>query len=81
MADQHSPLDGAMNNPRDWSEDFGHENGRYMCQCFICDSTFFGHKRRVVCKQCAEPYRPQEWTKEDIDRFNAALAEAFGWKK
>ncbi|MGH8678714.1 MAG: hypothetical protein ACREUQ_10230 [Burkholderiales bacterium] len=30
---------------RDWKEDFGHENGRYLCNCFKCKEQFFGHKR------------------------------------
>jgi len=37
----------------DWPEDFDHENGRYYCKCSQCDCTFIGHKRRVVCRKCA----------------------------
>jgi hypothetical protein len=44
--------------PRDWQEDADHENGGYQCECVHCKATFYGHKRRVVCKQCAE--RPTE---------------------
>lgn len=39
---------------RDWPEDFSHENGNYLCQCFECTRTFRGYKRRVVCKTCSE---------------------------
>lgn len=39
---------------RDWIEDTTHENGNYLCLCTYCDSQFHGHKRRVVCKLCAE---------------------------
>lgn len=39
-------------NPRDWSEDFNHENGNYQNLCYNCQKTFIGHKRRVVCKLC-----------------------------
>lgn len=39
-------------NPKDWPEDFSHENGNYMCRCVSCKGDFVGHKRRVVCKQC-----------------------------
>ena len=36
----------------DWTEDFGHENGRYQCRCVVCHVMFYGHKRRVTCKAC-----------------------------
>ena len=39
---------------QDWTEDFAHENGCYLCRCYVCDHTFFGHKRRVECKVCAQ---------------------------
>ena len=38
---------------RDWTEDAGHENGRYNCVCVKCNNVFIGHKRRVMCKVCA----------------------------
>lgn len=37
---------------RDWTKDFAHENGNYMCRCVTCKERFTGHKRRVVCKKC-----------------------------
>lgn len=42
-------------NPGDWPEDFNLDNGEYFCKCSICESHFVGHKRRVICKQCAKP--------------------------
>ncbi len=39
--------------PGNWPEDASHENGDYECNCVGCGNTFYGHKRRVVCKQCA----------------------------
>ena len=41
---------------RDWPEDFEDENGNYECKCLDCDNTFFGHKRRTVCKECYDNY-------------------------
>lgn len=38
---------------RDWTEDFPHENGNYLCICAICGQRFLGHKRRAACKDCA----------------------------
>lgn len=38
---------------RDWTEDFADENGNYECRCTDCEETFFGYKRRIVCKVCA----------------------------
>jgi DNA repair exonuclease SbcCD ATPase subunit len=43
--------EGAWN----WTEDYPHENGRYQNKCGICGQLFMGHKRRAVCKVCAEP--------------------------
>jgi len=43
----------SMAKPGDWPEDFGHENGQYLCSCCECKRTFTAHKRRVVCKLCA----------------------------
>ena len=40
---------------RDFPEDFRAENGRYLCLCVGCDYTFFGHKRRVMCRLCSTP--------------------------
>lgn len=44
---------------RDWTEDFGDENGWYINLCGDentgCCLSFIGHKRRVLCKLCAKP--------------------------
>ncbi len=42
-------------NPEDWTEDYAHENGNYMCLCVTCGKRFCGHKRRVTCRVCAQP--------------------------
>lgn len=39
---------------RDWPDDFQDENGNYSCMCFACGNIFTGHKRRNICKVCAE---------------------------
>ena len=39
-------------NPKDWPEDFPHENGNYTCICYKCQSHFTGNKRRRTCKEC-----------------------------
>src|ERR1700759_4156825 len=44
---------GMSGTERDWTEDFSHENGKYICHCVECKQKFMGHKRRAVCKQCA----------------------------
>ena len=43
----------ASHNPRDWAEDFSHENGHYFNNCDLCSQKFMGHKRRVHCRLCA----------------------------
>jgi hypothetical protein len=42
----------------DWPEDWPHENGLYYCRCHQCDNTFFGYKRRRICKACAPSIPP-----------------------
>lgn len=37
---------------KDWPLDFRHENGRYQCLCIQCSSMFYGHKSRVLCREC-----------------------------
>ena len=39
---------------KDWPEDFDDENGQYCNRCFYCGELFLGHKRRIICKVCAE---------------------------
>lgn len=39
---------------RDWTEDFQHENGNYMNLCCRCNESFSGHKRRNICRICAD---------------------------
>lgn len=44
---------------RDWPEDAADtDNGSYQCRCVTCGSAFTGHKRRLVCKACAEQPKP-----------------------
>ena len=38
---------------RSWKEDFGHEDGNYRCICGECKQQFHGHKRRHLCRSCA----------------------------
>jgi hypothetical protein len=39
---------------RNWNDDYSFENGQYCNKCMTCGLSFVGHKRRVVCVQCAE---------------------------
>lgn len=43
----------------DWPEDFPHENGDYSNRCCYCQCEFRGHKRRIVCKVCADKPAPE----------------------
>jgi hypothetical protein len=40
---------------RDWTEDYPHENGRYLNHCRLCGAAFCGHKRRPTCRVCTPP--------------------------
>ena len=52
-----------LESPGNWTEDFEHENGNYVCKCTICGELFLGHKRRVVCKECFEKMLPDPTSK------------------
>lgn len=47
-SDDRFASDYGKKHPRDWPEDFRHENGCYMNRCHACSETFIGYKRRVV---------------------------------
>ena len=56
-SDGRMPKSELEEGPGDWTEDFPYENGKYVCMCCVCQETFLGHKRRVVCKLCHGAYR------------------------
>lgn len=65
-----------VESDRDWREDFGHENGRYICHCFKCNAQFYGHKRRIICKLChTPPMTPTPAPPSDADRAQAVVAD------
>ena len=41
-----------FDSPRNWTEDYTHENGNYINRCSNCKEGFFGNKRRFICKEC-----------------------------
>src|ERR1700678_3043486 len=44
---------------RSWTKEDAHlENGNYMNECCHCHRTFWGHKRRVSCRECVEAAAP-----------------------
>ncbi len=48
-----------MENQSDhnWPEDSHLENGNYLCHCVVCKTSFFGYKRRMVCKGCDRDWK------------------------
>lgn len=40
--------------PQNWVSDRDHENGNYQHTCIFCKRAFMGHKRRCVCRICAD---------------------------
>jgi uncharacterized OB-fold protein len=54
-------------NPGDYPEDFEMENGLYMNQCRECGNMFCGHKRRGICKVCAEEVESE--TESYVEKF------------
>lgn len=41
-----------FNYPGNWHD--GGENKQYMNHCCDCGKPFIGHKRRLICRVCAE---------------------------
>ena len=41
-----------FDSTKNWKENFKYENGNYINKCINCNNQFFGHKRRVMCKEC-----------------------------
>lgn len=52
--DLYCPKCQCNTHSRDWTEDFQHENGNYMNLCCRCNESFSGHKRRNICRICAD---------------------------
>lgn len=48
-------LKDTTHDERRWHEDAKHENGSYFNECVRCLRSFVGHKRRGVCRACAQP--------------------------
>ncbi len=42
----------SVDSPKNWTEDYVHENGNYVNKCTECEEFFYGHKRRFICKEC-----------------------------
>ena len=42
-----------FDSPKNWTQDRNLENGNYTNVCIRCKSAFMGHKRRVLCFECA----------------------------
>jgi hypothetical protein len=42
----------SLEDSRNWTEDYPHENGNYQNLCYTCNRFFYGHKRRVICRDC-----------------------------
>lgn len=71
--------EGQKENPRDWREDFTHENGNYECSCCLCGGSFTGHKRRVVCKLCNDyPEIRQQGRKAALEEAASKFCTQFG---
>lgn len=55
-------IEGFGRGPRDFPEDYRHENGQYFNLCVRCQWHFVGHKRRVLCRECSEiPWYVRLW--------------------
>lgn len=68
-----NPMIPESDSPRNWTEDYPHENGNYICFCKTCNNTFIGHKRRILCKECDEKaihinFTNRTYTIEEIEK-------------
>lgn len=80
------PMGDLMSNveDRNWTEDFSHENGKYINKCTICSHYFIGHKRRVICKKCDPLVKEEEqdelW-REIKNKINGDSGRHINWDK
>lgn len=58
----------AQQGSRDWKEDYADGENMYQCTCSICESKFYGYKRRVVCKVCDASQAQQPPRMQFLDR-------------
>ena len=68
-------------NPRNYTEDYPHENGNYSIVCLECGEYFLGHKRRYLCKLCAnEPAEKLDTLpEEELDQiFRQGIHKTYG---
>ena len=53
------------NSPKNWVEDYNGGENQYICTCIKCKQSFYGYKRRVLCKECEIDTVEQEEGKEE----------------
>jgi len=41
-----------FDSPKNWVEDYKDGHNQYICKCVKCKESFYGYKRRIVCKEC-----------------------------
>lgn len=80
-------LKDTTHDERRWHEDAKHENGSYFNECVRCLRSFVGHKRRGVCRACAQPEavpaQPAPQAPLDVctDPYNCKRCAAAQWDK
>lgn len=71
-----------MKKEKNWEEDFPHENGNYYNMCRDCGEQFLGHKRRQVCKECAnkkpiqQPIASEQPLSAELPSYDDAVKKA-----
>lgn len=48
-----------MSKPGDYPEDYADGENQYENVCPQCKASFYGHKRRVICKRCIMSDKPE----------------------
>lgn len=88
VPDGYKLLKDTTHDERRWHEDAKHENGSYFSECVCCLRSFVGHKRRGVCRACAQPEavpaQPAPQAPLDVcctDPYNCKRCAAPQWDK
>jgi len=55
----HKGSKAVTDKPGDYPEDYADGENQYECVCSQCRSSFYGHKRRVICKNCIMTDKPE----------------------
>ena len=66
-----------FDSPKNWVEDYKDGHNQYICKCVKCKESFYGYKRRIVCKECeSRAIQSKKITKSEVKEL-ISLSDEF----